>query len=179
METAVHVHRVGDDDPAKCTARRLASAELATLHEHADSAPAGTLLDPTADVALSPADEGPVVAVDCSWRSAERVLANAPGSPRALPFLVAANPVNYGHAFQLDTAEAVAGALAILGDRAGAEAVADAVDHVGTFLELNEEPLERYAACEDSGEVVAVQEDYLADDEDARGDDGRDGSGTA
>jgi pre-rRNA-processing protein TSR3 len=30
-----------------------------------------------------------------------------------------------------------------------------------TFLELNEEPLRRYAACEDSAEVVAIQQEYL------------------
>ncbi|MFB6361137.1 MAG: ribosome biogenesis domain-containing protein, partial [Halobacteriales archaeon] len=30
-----------------------------------------------------------------------------------------------------------------------------------TFLELNAEPLERYADCADSAEVVAVQSDYL------------------
>jgi pre-rRNA-processing protein TSR3 len=32
-----------------------------------------------------------------------------------------------------------------------------------TFLELNAEPLRRYADCEDSADVVAVQEEYLAE----------------
>jgi pre-rRNA-processing protein TSR3 len=31
------------------------------------------------------------------------------------------------------------------------------------FLELNREPLERYAGARDSGEVVAIQGDYLDD----------------
>ncbi|MEF8856658.1 MAG: DUF367 domain-containing protein, partial [Haloplanus sp.] len=30
-----------------------------------------------------------------------------------------------------------------------------------TFLELNDEPLRRYADCDDSAAVVAVQEEYL------------------
>ncbi|MEF8856980.1 MAG: DUF367 domain-containing protein, partial [Haloplanus sp.] len=30
-----------------------------------------------------------------------------------------------------------------------------------TFLELNDEPLRRYAECEDSAAVVAVQAEYL------------------
>ncbi|MCL7418042.1 MAG: DUF367 domain-containing protein, partial [Halalkalicoccus sp.] len=30
-----------------------------------------------------------------------------------------------------------------------------------TFLELNDEPLRRYAACTDSTEVVEVQGEYL------------------
>ncbi|PSP53129.1 hypothetical protein BRC60_00165, partial [Halobacteriales archaeon QH_1_68_42] len=33
-----------------------------------------------------------------------------------------------------------------------------------TFLELNEEPLARYADCADSTEVLAVQDDYLAEE---------------
>jgi pre-rRNA-processing protein TSR3 len=33
-----------------------------------------------------------------------------------------------------------------------------------TFLELNEEPLRRYADCEDSSEVIAVQDEYLAEE---------------
>jgi pre-rRNA-processing protein TSR3 len=35
-----------------------------------------------------------------------------------------------------------------------------------TFLELNAEPLARYADCEDSAEVVAVQSEYLAEEGD-------------
>jgi pre-rRNA-processing protein TSR3 len=30
-----------------------------------------------------------------------------------------------------------------------------------TFLDLNEEPLRRYADCEDSAGIVAIQQEYL------------------
>jgi len=33
-----------------------------------------------------------------------------------------------------------------------------------TFLELNDEPLRRYADCADSAAVVDVQDDYLVDE---------------
>jgi len=78
-----------------------------------------------------------------------------------LPFLVAANPVNFGHPFELTTVEALAGALVILGERDHAERIVEAVRWGETFLDLNAEPLARYADCEDSSDVVAVQDDYL------------------
>jgi pre-rRNA-processing protein TSR3 len=77
---------------------------------------------------------------------------------------VAANPVSYGRPFRLNTAEAFAGALVILGHQERAEAVLSKFTWGHTFLELNEEPLARYADCADSTEVLAVQDDYLAEE---------------
>ena len=56
----LHVRYEGDDDPDKCTARTLARFGLAELHRSARATPAGLVLDPHADVALSPADDQPV-----------------------------------------------------------------------------------------------------------------------
>jgi len=75
---------------------------------------------------------------------------------------VAANPVNYGTPFRLNTVEAFAGACCILGERDLAETLLGKFRWGHTFLELNAEPLERYAACADSDDVVAVQSEYLA-----------------
>ena len=163
----------GDDDPKKCSARKLARFDLAELHRATRSTPPGIVLNPFADRALSPADapvagdgnrHSRLVALDCSWETAEREAFDLEGVHRSLPFLVAANPVNYGTPFQLNTVEAFAGALCILGERERAEEILSKFRWGHTFLELNEEPLRRYAACEDSGDVVAVQEDYLADE---------------
>ena len=165
----LHVRYEGDDDPDKCSARRLAQFDHAELHRATRSTPPGIVLDPFADRALSPADrEGSgarrdrLVALDCSWETTEREAFDLEGVHRSLPFLVAGNPVNYGTAFQLNTVEAFAGALAILGEHEQAERVLGKFPWGHTFLELNEEPLRRYAACADSSEVVAVQDDYLA-----------------
>ncbi|MFB6205652.1 MAG: DUF367 family protein [Haloglomus sp.] len=169
----LHVRYEGDDDPEKCTARRLATFDEVELHDSARATPRGIVLDPHAERALSPADAGGgtaggaetaekrLVALDCSWETAEAEAFRLDGPHRALPFLVAANPINYGTPFQLNTAEAFAGALCILGRREQAEELLSHFSWGHTFLELNEEPLRRYADCADSSEVVAVQEEYL------------------
>ncbi|MFB6106688.1 MAG: DUF367 family protein [Halobacteriaceae archaeon] len=158
----LHVRYEGDDDPAKCTARKLARFDLAALHESARATPRGLVLDPHAERALSPADDPErLVALDASWETADAERFRLDGPHRALPFLVAANPVNYGRPFRLTTVEAFAAALAILGDRAHAERLLSKFRWGHTFLELNDEPLRRYADCADSTEVVAVQQSYL------------------
>ena len=162
----LHVRYEGDDDPEKCSARRLAQFDLAALHESTRATPPGVVLNPFAEQALSPADadHDRLVALDCSWETAEREAFDIGGAHRSLPFLVAANPINYGTAFQLNTVEAFAGALCILGERDHAERLLSKFSWGHTFLELNAEPLERYAACTDSAEVVDVQDDYLAEE---------------
>ncbi|TKR26333.1 DUF367 family protein [Natronomonas salsuginis] len=170
----LHVRYEGDDDPEKCSARKLARFDLATLHRSARSTPSGIVLDPYADRALSPDDErdadsdragshGRLVALDCSWETAEAEAFKLDGPHRSLPFLVAANPVNYGTPFQLNTVEAFAGALCILGHRDRAEEILGKFRWGHTFLELNDEPLRRYADCSDSTEVVEIQSEYLDD----------------
>jgi len=168
---ALHVRYAGDDAPEKCSARKLARFDLAELHNSTRATPPGIVLNPFADQALSPADgvgtgvrHDRIVALDCSWETAEREAFDLEGIHRSLPFLVAGNPVNYGTAFQLNTVEAFAGALCILGQRDQAEEILSKFSWGHTFLELNEEPLRRYADCADSTEVVAVQDDYLAEE---------------
>jgi pre-rRNA-processing protein TSR3 len=161
-ELEVHIYHEGDDDPKKCSALRLADEGEARLHGRHDKLPRGVALDPFADRALSPADaNGSLVVFDSSWDSAEEVVEPYDGKHRALPFVVAANPVSYGRAFRLNTAEATVAALYIMGEKEQARRIASYFSYGETFLELNREPLERYADCETSEEVVAVQEDYL------------------
>ena len=163
----LHVRYEGDDDPKKCTARRLAKFEHAQLHRSTRATPPGVVLNPFAERALSPADRSAgdrLIALDCSWETAEREAFDLDGAHRSLPFLVAANPVNYGTPFQLNTVEALAGALTILGEREQAEEILSEFRWGETFLELNAEPLARYADCADSTDVLAVQDDYLAEE---------------
>jgi len=165
----LHVRYEGDDDPDKCTARRLASFDEAELHRSTRETPSGIVLNPFAERALSPGDKTDgtrLVALDCSWETAKAEAFDLRGPQRSLPFLVAANPVNYGTPFQLNTVEAFAGALSILGERNQAERVLSHFSWGETFLDLNAEPLRRYAACKNSSDVLAVQDDYLEEPED-------------
>ncbi|MFB6295783.1 MAG: DUF367 family protein [Halobacteriales archaeon] len=163
----LHVRYAGEDDPEKCTARKLARFDLAELHRTDRETPYGVVLNPHAEQALSPADAGVgrLIALDCSWEQASEARFSLPGEHRGLPFLVAANPVNYGRPFRLTTVEALAAGLYILGDPDHARRVLGKFTWGETFLELNAEPLERYAGCADSSEVVAVQEEYLGETE--------------
>lgn len=159
----VHVRYIGDDDPEKCTARRLEQLGLATLHHTDRSTPPGLILDATAEVALSPADtdHDRLIAIDASWETDGTDIPSLRGTPRALPYLVAANPINFGRPFRLTTVEALAAAAVILGHQSVAEELLEPFAWGETFLELNAEPLDRYASCQDSREVVEVQDQYL------------------
>ena len=162
----LHVRYEGDDDPDKCTARKLSRFDLAELHRSDRATPAGIVLNPHAERALSPADmelarERGLVALDCSWESAGEKQFSMRGEHRALPYLVAANPINFGRPMELTTVEAFAAGLHILGEPEQAEEVLGKFTWGETFTELNEEPLRRYSECEDSSEIVEIQQEYL------------------
>ena len=86
--------------------------------------------------------------------------------PRALPYLLAANPVNFGRPFQLNSAEAFAAALYILGREEQARQVLSKFNWGNVFFELNAEPLADYAAAKNSAEVVEAQKMYIDIDDD-------------
>jgi pre-rRNA-processing protein TSR3 len=87
-----------------------------------------------------------------------------------VPYLVAANPVNYGRPCRLNCAEALAAALYICGFDAQADALMATFGWGPQFLEINREVIARYAACADSQAVVAAQHAYLAEQERERDD---------
>jgi pre-rRNA-processing protein TSR3 len=162
---------LGQCDPRKCTGRKIIRRGLAEGVASRRALPRGAaVLDPRSEVALSPADRSAalaagVVAIDCSWAHIEEAYEHAAlekvGSARALPFMLAANPLHYGRAMELTTMEAFAAALWILGEPAQARRLLGSYTWGEQFLVLNAEPLKAYAACRTSGEVVARQAEFL------------------
>lgn len=147
-------------DPRKCTVRRLERAGLIRVFSRVSRLPRNTLLlDPTAEQAISPADRNPrsLSVLDCSWDVLEDIPLGSWRYRRALPFLLAANPVNFGRPWRLSSVEALAAALIIIGERDQSEAVLGIVPWGRRFLELNEEPLDLYSKAKDSREVLQVQ----------------------
>jgi pre-rRNA-processing protein TSR3 len=165
----LYVYHARQDDPKKCSARRMQRFGLATLYESAGKLPAGAiLLSPLAEQALSPGDiiyaHRGIVVLDCTWDEVERIfpkLRSKRMEERALPYLLAANPVNYGKPFMLNSAEAFVAALYILGQRGQALEVAGRFKWGETFLALNREPLEAYSGAKDSAEVVSLQREFM------------------
>ena len=77
----LHVRYEGDDDPEKCTAKKLERFGLATLHSTNSATPWGIVLSPFAERAVSPADADvtdTLVAMDLSWDTAEKARFSSP-----------------------------------------------------------------------------------------------------
>ncbi|MFA5943004.1 MAG: DUF367 family protein [Candidatus Thermoplasmatota archaeon] len=171
----VHIYHAAQDDPKKNTALRLAKHGKAILFDDVKKAPKhSVLLNPFAKKALSREDaqdmrKNGLLALDCSWAQAEEAFPILLGSTRsrALPFLVAANPINYGKPFVLSTAEAIGAALFIVGEARQARDVLSVLPFGELFLSLNKNPLEDYAKCETSAEVVQAQMAYLVEGDEA------------
>lgn len=158
------IYHADQCDPKKCSGKKLARFDLVRLTRHMNQLRSFLVLSPFSEKALSPEDKGArgLAALDCSWAQAEEVFLRFKLMERALPFLVAANPVNYGKPFKLSTVEALAAGLIILGEREQAELILSKFNWGHVFLKLNQEPLQEYAAAKNSTEVVKIQEAYLS-----------------
>jgi pre-rRNA-processing protein TSR3 len=132
------------------------------------------ILNPFTPKAFSPADQEQLkqrglAALDCSWVHAKEVFGlSFHWTPRCLPYLVAANPVNYGKPTKLSTVEALAAALYIADFREQATKLLSKFKWGPQFIVLNEELLEGYAQAKDSAGVVEVQKVYISQNCNAR-----------
>lgn len=166
---------VGEDHPKACTGRKLLRAEWVGA-ARADRRPPSdpVLLDPRDDRPLSAADRpralsGGLLGVDCSWNR----LHSRGGYPRLggwmdrvrdrrrLPFLLAGNPQHFGRLGELNTAEAFAASLWVLGEPARARRLLEGFAGGEAFFALNHDPLASYAAAQDAEEVRAAEREYF------------------
>jgi pre-rRNA-processing protein TSR3 len=158
------IYHANQCDPKRCTGLKLKRRGLARLVTKTRFLPKrAVVLNPFSEIAFSPADRKRIedfglVALDCSWEHAEKVLLkHVKGTSRCLPILIAGNPVNFGKATKLTTAEALAGALYIAGFKQEATELLSIFTCGHTFLELNHALLENYASAQDSTEIIKMQ----------------------
>ena len=126
------------------------------------------LTRPNAKRIISPADRdlleqyGAAV-VECSWVRIKEVPWSRIGGKceRLLPYLVAANSVNYGRPWRLNCVEALAACFYICGHSDWAEEVLQHFSYGQPFLEINSQLLKRYAACSSEEEVKKAEELWL------------------
>ncbi|MCJ1477077.1 ribosome biogenesis protein tsr3 [Lambiella insularis] len=155
-------------DPKRCSGKRLMHfgqmRELSVGQKFS-----GVVISPNAKSTISPADRelmeqyGAAV-VECSWvRIKEVPWAKIGGKcERLLPYLVAANSVNYGRPWRLNCVEALAATFYICGHEDWAHEVVSHFSYGETFLEINSQILKRYAACTTEEEVKKAEEAWLA-----------------
>jgi pre-rRNA-processing protein TSR3 len=164
----IWIYHAKQCDPKKCTALKLKRHGLARLVHRVRALPRGAvILDPFSKKAFSPLDRERIetrglAAIDCSWMHADEVFElSMRGVSRCLPYLVAANPVNYGVPTKLSTVEALAAALYIAGFDDEAERLLSLFKWGLHFAVLNQELLDSYAQAKDSAAVVQLQKGFM------------------
>ena len=154
-------------DPKRCSGKKLIRLGL-MYNLHVGQRHNGVIITPNGKHTLSPADRelmdqyGAAV-VECSWaRTAEVQWSKVGGRcERLLPYLVAANTVNYGKPFRLNCVEALAAAFYICGHPDWAEHVLRPFNYGESFLAINHKLLRRYAACADEAQVKKTEAEWI------------------
>jgi pre-rRNA-processing protein TSR3 len=165
----VTVYHAEQCDRKKCTSIKLSKQGKIKLVTRLNLLPKDALvLDPYAEKAVSPEDQkivknSGIVALDCSWKRIDKSSTMFKGGKnhRSLPFLVAANPTNYGKPCILSTAEAIAATFYIVGLKNNAIQIMSQFKWGLHFLKLNQELLEAYSQAETSMEVVKIQDEFI------------------
>ncbi len=167
-EPKIVIYHSKQCDPKKCTALKLKRHHLAWIVYNTRELPTGAvILHPYSNVAFSPKDREGIekfglVALDLSWNHFDELkVMKLKGSPRCLPYLLAANPVNFGKPTKLSTVEALSASLYIAGFKKEATKLLSVFSWGSSFTSLNEELLDAYSQACDSREVVEIQRSFM------------------
>lgn len=154
-------------DPKRCSGKKLERLGLIRSLKVGQKFQ-GLVVTPNGTGVVCPDDrsiveENGASVVECSWARLDEVPFNRIGGrhERLLPYLVAANQVNYGRAWKLNCVEALAACFAIVGRIDLAGELLSHFSYGPTFLEINAELLETYQQCTDSDSVKASEAAWL------------------
>jgi pre-rRNA-processing protein TSR3 len=150
------------DDPTKCTAAKLVKFGIARQVKKASQK--SVILNPFSKEFILKIDGrniDSIAAVDCSWELAQKMfLRRFNGISRKLPPLLAGNPVNYAKIGKLTTAEAIAGALYVIGLDDLANSILNKFKWGHTFYDLNRDLLVDYSRACLQTEIIEIARDY-------------------
>ena len=159
------VHDKCQCDPKKCTAKRMLKFGIAKDTAISQIPRGSIILSPFAEQALSPADRvhanKGLVVMDLTWTNIDDFPRPKGMNERALPYLIASNPVNWGRPMELNSAEAVVASLMILNEKEQALETAKRFSWGEEFMRLNGEMLEEYSNAADSSDIIRIQNEYL------------------
>ncbi|MBD51547.1 MAG: hypothetical protein CMB08_06530 [Euryarchaeota archaeon] len=170
--TPLHIIHLDQDDPKKCTAKKMEKYGNAILHNNVSKSPKrGFLLNPRSNALLGPDDKrmidlgASLVALDCSWKqiddSLDLIKKKTKLVNKSLPLVLAANEVSWGKPGRLSTVEAFAISLWILGRENQAKKILQPFRFGKQFLELNKEPLVAYSNAKSNEELEKLQWDFF------------------
>ncbi|KAI5964815.1 TSR3 [Candida pseudojiufengensis] len=156
-------------DPKRCSGKKLERLGL-IKNLRIGQKFQGIIISPNGKTTVCPNDlelveaQGAAV-VECSWARLDEIpfqkLGGSTKNERLLPYLVAANPVNYGRPWKLNCVEALAACFAIVGHLDWAELLLENFSWGLTFLKINKELIEIYQNCDDSESILKAQDDWL------------------
>jgi len=163
------VYQMNQDDPKKCTSNKLCRLRLVKPLFRISRLPKKrVLLNPYAEELLLAKDRdlilrGGLAIIDCSWKKAkETFVKTIRGTHRKLPTLIAANPINYGHAHYLSSAEALAAALYVVSLKKEAKKLLNAFKWGPAFLSLNKNLLEDYGVADTEADIREIEKSYFS-----------------
>jgi pre-rRNA-processing protein TSR3 len=161
------VYHARQCDPKKCSTLKLKRFRFVEVVYRVGLLPRGAVvLNALGERAFSPVDKQRIeqyglTALDYSWEQGGQPTLPGFLVSRCLPFLVAANPVNFGTPTKLSTVEALAAGLYIAGFKPEAEKLLSIFKWGPEFIRLNRERLDAYSRAKNRSEILELQRGFM------------------
>lgn len=175
MASKVYMWEFAQNDPKRDSGSRLCKLGFARVLKPKKPFN-GIVLSSETNHLISPKDReilenSGISGINCSWNRLEEIPFGLLGKPRyhrRLPLLFAANTVNYGKPFKMNTAEAIAASLYICGFKEESKLLLEPFSYGQEFIRLNYELLEAYSNAQSEKEIEEISASYLNAKEQSR-----------